>query len=81
MSIPDEVIKKIEDEFEAEIKKIKGPSSGPPQKLEDIEKKVIEIRNKFGNRLMEEALKYQGNGELIEKKTARNVKANSKSKD
>lgn len=81
MSIPDEVIDKIETEIKKEVAQIKGISDGPPQKLADIEKRVLEIRNIFGQRLMEEAVKYQGTGELLQKKTVQNAALLSKIKD
>ncbi len=64
MSIPEEVIKIIEAEFEEEIKRIKGPMDGPVKTLAEIEQTVLGIRNRFGQRLMEEAIKYQGAGEI-----------------
>ena len=76
MSIPDDVIKKIESEFEEEIKKVKGPSDGVRPTFSDLENQILEIRNRFGQKLMEAALKYQGEGEIAQKKTARNAKGN-----
>ncbi|MCK5684745.1 hypothetical protein KAJ27_11510 [bacterium] len=78
MSIPEDVIKSIEAEFEEEIKRIKGPSDGPVKALADIESTVLDIRNRFGQRLMEEAIKYQGTGEIIGEKKMSTVPQSSK---
>ncbi len=78
MAIPDDVIKSIEAEFAEEIKRIKGPSDGPVKTLAEIEQTVLGIRNRFGQRLMEEAIKYQGAGEIIGEKKMSKVQQSTK---
>lgn len=73
MTLPDEIIEKIFKEVIDEIKTISKDNNGKAETFDSLEKRALAIREKFGNKLMQELINQHGTGELTQKKTARNA--------
>lgn len=79
MSLPKEIQEEILNDLIKEMESLPGKSEA--KTFDDIEKQVLEIRQKLGQKLMEATIKNQGSGKLTEKKTVKNVEQDSETMD
>ncbi len=78
MGIPEEIIDMIVKEVMKELEEA-SKKSGKPITFDDIEGKMLEVRHRIGEMMMQKAVENQAEMKTP-KKTARAAKANSKTK-
>ena len=66
MKVPDEVLNGLMKEFESEVKDLVSEDNN--DNFDQLERKVLKIRQKFGQHLMERILKFKS-----KKKNVKNV--------
>ena len=66
MSLPKEIQEEILNDVVKEMESLPGYSE--QKSFDEIEKQVLEIRQRFGQKLMEATIKNQGTGKLPKKK-------------